>query len=141
MDDVVYVLVETSAIGETVLGVFTDVRRAREAIPVKEVSLLHAYRVEIHALDARRSEPQPWVVQMTRAGELLDASVLVGCSCEDDHEACAEASYIEGERMQLLVWSATPGLAIRAAEAHRARLVEDGVWDGARSLSLAQIEA
>jgi hypothetical protein len=126
----IFVLIESSAAGETVLGVFSSLGAAREAIPVSDVERLRDYRIEVHALDEAPSTVRPWLVVIEREGSVLSASPLIPCSGCDEELTYATASYIdaEGLRLHQLVWHVSPGLAIQAAQERRRHLLSDSLW-------------
>jgi len=135
-----WVVVEASAAGDHVVGVFSDLEAARAVLPA-DAAKLGRYRVEGHVLDAPR-EPRPWYVGLSRDGEVLDVAAYVGCSCDDDEPQMRRLSYVEadGSAMHVIVVAATPGAAIDAAQRYRAWLLERDVWGKGR-LQLEPIEA
>ena len=135
---IVWVVVEQSAVGATVVGAFETLEGAREAVSSLsrgDMRLLENYRVEGHVLGQGKVESVPWRVELTAAGEVLDAVPLVFCSCEDDDAQFRKQSYISarGDQMSVVVLARTPGQAIIAAEEYRAWLRDNGHWadDGA----------
>ena len=129
-DESVFVLVESSQAGDCVLGVFSTLTAARTAIPVSEVERLKDYRIEVHMLDEAPAAIRPWMVVMNEEGAVSDASLMIACSCCDEEEAFATASYIDvrGERLHQLVWHVSAGRAIDVADQRRQQLLKDGLW-------------
>jgi hypothetical protein len=131
--DIVWVVVEQSAVGNTVIGAYTSVEQAREAVSSLsrgDLRLLENYRVEGHVLGLGKIESVPWRVELKAGGEVLDAVPLVFCSCEEDEAQFRKQSYIAagGQEMSVVVLARTPGHAILAAEEYRAWLKDNGHW-------------
>jgi len=136
----VWVVVEKSAAGEHVVGVFSDLGAARAVLPA-ELDTLERFRVEGHVLDTPR-EPRPWYVGLSRDGEVIETAAYVGCSCEDDEPQMRRLSYLkaDGSAMHLIVTAPTPGAAIDAALRYREWLLERDLW-GKGHIELEPIEA
>jgi hypothetical protein len=128
--DVVWVVVESSAVGDTMVGVYTSLAQARAVVASFGRERLGAYRIEGQVLDAERTEATPWQVRLTREGEVLSADAFVGCNCSDDEAEYYRRSFIErgGEEMSVIVFAVTPGQAIVAADGYRAALLARGFW-------------
>jgi hypothetical protein len=128
--DVVWVVVETSAVGDTTVGVYTSLEHARAVVASFGRERLDSYRIEGHVLDADRVEAMPWQVRLTRDGEVLSAEAFIGCNCSDDEAEYYRRSFIErgGEEMSVIVFALTPGQAIVAANGYRVALQAGGVW-------------
>lgn len=142
MGDEAYVVVETSGAGDSVIGVFSSIAAARQVLPTEDLDALRRYRVELHLVDEPHDEIVAWRVVMNKDGSEPEVSRVILCSCEDDEVILESGSYIEdgGERMQLIVWAQTQGQALHAAEKHRIRLLDSGVW-GTRFVQLAGLSA
>ena len=142
MSTLVYVTVETSPVGENVIGVFSSLARARDMLRLIDAARLPEYRIELHVLDEPPTPSTPWLVVMARDGSGCDVSRFIGCAACDEVRLMADASFIErgGERMRVVVWAGTPGQALAAANAVRRRLIEDGVW-GTEYVSLEPLRA
>lgn len=126
----VYVVVESSRAGDSVIGAFSTVAAARRSLPVDDLRSLENYRVELHLLDEPSDMAQAWRVSVDKDGANVEVSRVILCSCEDDEAVVESGSYIEdgGKRMQLIVWSRTPGLAIAAVERCREFLLRRDIW-------------
>jgi hypothetical protein len=68
MTDVVYVVTERSAVGDTILGVFSTIEEARRALPPSSIGRLDDYRVHAHVLGASPDPRTPWSVVLSRGG-------------------------------------------------------------------------
>ena len=142
MPDVMYLVIERSDVGETVLGVFSSLDRARQILPPLSSGRLEHYRVEYRLLDQPPEPRTPWQVVLSRDGTVVSAEVVIRCSCEDDDRRLARGSFIErgGQRLCVVVWAASPGQAIAAAQRYRAWLLERELWDS-QGRQLPPIEA
>src|SRR5688572_8406435 len=101
-----YVVLETSAAGDEVIGVFSSMAQARAALPEDNVArLIDSFRIELHVLNEAARE-DAWRVSISRDGQQAAVSRMILCNCEDDAETISRGSYIEpgGEHMQLIVW-------------------------------------
>jgi len=76
MSDVVFVVTERSAIGETVLGVFATLDEARRVVPATR-DRLEDYRIQAHVLGTSPDPRTPWTVVLTRGGEVEAAETSV----------------------------------------------------------------
>ena len=131
-NELAYVVVEMSRAGDTVIGVFSSMAKAREAMPVHDTQrLIDNYRVELHVLDTPVESEEPWRVSMDRSGAEFEVSRVVLCNCDADAEVLEHGSYIEsgGERVHLIVWARTKGQALSTAEMHRQWLIESRLWE------------
>lgn len=126
----VYVVVESSRAGETVVGAFSTLEKARAVLPRGDAKRLEDYRVEFHVIDEPVEEEQAWTVVMSRDGSEIEVSPVILCSCGDDHDRLENSSYIEagGGRMHVVVWAKTKGSALDAADSYREWLVGKQVW-------------
>ena len=77
LSDLVYVLTEHSAAGDTVLGVFTTLTAARQAIPPVSPDRLPDYRIQPLVLNATADPRTPWIVGLSRDGDVAEAEVAV----------------------------------------------------------------
>ena len=94
-NELCYVVVEVSPAGDTVIGVFSSMTRAREAMPVHDTQrLIENYRVELHVLDSPIIAEEPWRVSMDKAGAQFEVSRVVLCNCDADVEVLEHGSYI-----------------------------------------------
>jgi hypothetical protein len=128
--EVVWTVSESSPAGETLVGVYTSVEKARGAVSALGHGRLEHYRIEGHALDGQRNAETPWQVTLARDGEHLDTTPFIGCACSDDEAEYYKHSFIPagGEQMSVIVFAPTPGLAIATAQEYRAWLQEQGHW-------------
>jgi hypothetical protein len=143
MNEEIYVVVESSKAGESVIGVFSTIEKARAVLPSHDIKrMLEDYRIELHVLDYAREENEPWLVVLSRDGQHTEVHKPVLCNCGDDHEQLDHASYLEsgGGPMHLVVWARTQGDALLAAERHRVELIDADVWRG-DEVPLRQITA
>jgi hypothetical protein len=142
MSEVLYVVVERSAAGETILGVFSSLAKARGVVPPASSGRLQDYRVEARVLDEPPDPRAPWRVVLSRDGGVVNAEPVVLCACEDDERQLARGSFIEsgGRRMQVIVRAASPGQAIAAAQHYRVWLLEQQAW-GMQAVRIDAIEA
>jgi hypothetical protein len=127
--DVVWTVLESSPAGDTLVGVYTSLEKARRVVSSLAQGRLEDYRIEGHALDHER-EVTPWQVSLSRDGAHLDTSPFIGCSCADDEAEYYKRSFIAdgGDRMSVIVFAPAPGLAIVTAEHYRRWLHEQGLW-------------
>lgn len=142
-DRLLWVVVEHSDVGDTVVGVFSTLEAARRAIDGVSPERLEDYRIEGHALDEGKRQPTPWRVLLREDGTVEDASPFVGCSSCDDadnYERMRRLSYVdESGELSLVVFARTPGSAMEAAARFKTWLVEQGLWRD--ELPLEPIEA
>jgi hypothetical protein len=138
----VFVVVETSRVGETVVGAFSTIEKARAVLPRHDTKCLEDYRVEFHVIDEPLEEEQAWTVVMSRDGIRVDVSPVILCSCGEDHDALENSSYIEagGGRMHVVVWAKTKGMALDAADRYRDWLIQEQIW-ATDELQIAPISA
>jgi hypothetical protein len=129
--EIVFVVIESSEAGESVVGVFSSLQKARAILPSAESGRLYDYRVEYRVLDEPQLEPTAWQVSIRRDGSFERVEPIIACAYCDEQHTVAEASFIEagGDVMRLGVWAITQGSAIAAARAEAERLIEDGTWD------------
>jgi len=130
MGELLFVVVERSEAGETVLGVFSSVEAARAQLPQASSGRLEQYRVEAHVVDQPAAGATPWQIALAREGDILSASPAIFCNCEDDDLHFHANSFIEqgGGRLNVVVMAQSPGRAIAAARDYGAWLIENGVW-------------
>jgi hypothetical protein len=130
VQEVLYVVTERSAVGETVLGVFSSLEKARQVVPPASSGRLEDYRIEGHVLDQPPEPRTPWRVRLSRDGSVYGAEVAVVCACADAERQLAESSFTEpgGLHMQVIVRAASPGQAIAAAQNYRAWLLAHQNW-------------
>lgn len=76
MSSVVYVVTERSAVGETVLGVFSTLEEARRVVPTAS-SRLQDYHIQGHVLGASPDPRTPWSVVLSRDGSVEAADMAV----------------------------------------------------------------
>lgn len=141
--DLVYVVVESSAVGETVLGVYTSLDQARAVLPPASSGRLNDYRVEARLLNAQPDRETAYEVVVSRDGGVEFAAPAIRCACEDDDRRLLEGSYVEagGERMRQIVWAASPGEAIAASQHYRHQLLEHDLWPTGTRRQIDSIEA
>jgi hypothetical protein len=77
MSALVYVVTERSAIGETVLGVFSSIEEARAVVPSSSGVRLEDYQIEARVLGARPDPATPWAVALTRDGAVESCELAV----------------------------------------------------------------
>ncbi|MBV9581271.1 MAG: hypothetical protein JO057_22040 [Chloroflexi bacterium] len=75
MSDVVFVVTERSAVGDTVLGIFSSLETARQILPPADSGRLQDYRIEGHVLDAAPDQRIPWRVVVDRDGDVEAAEL------------------------------------------------------------------
>ena len=129
-NDVVWTVVESSPAGETLVGVYTSVEKARAVVTLLAQGRLEDYRIEGHALDRERDADTPWQVTLAQAGAHIETTPFIGCACSDDEAEYYRHSFIQagGEQMSVIVFAPTPGVAIATAEEYRAWLQSHGHW-------------
>jgi hypothetical protein len=139
--ELVWTVVERSEAGDTLIGVYTALEKARAVVSSLAQGRYEDYQIEGHVLDHGKETSAPWQVTLTRDGKHLATTAFVGCSCADDEAEYRKRSFIldGGERMSVIVFSPTPGLAIRAAERYRLWLQEHDLWT-TRAQQLEPIE-
>jgi hypothetical protein len=130
MSHEVYVVVESSRAGETVVGAFSTLEKARAVVPRGDAKRLEDYRVEFHVIDQPVEEEQAWTVVMSRDGDEIDVAPVILCSCGDDYDRLENSSYIEagGGPLHVVVWARTKGSALDAAGRYRDWLVAEQIW-------------
>ncbi len=131
ISDLVWVVTEHSAAGDSVVGVFSTLQKAREVIAsLAGEGRLEDFRVEGHVPDAVREEALPWQIGLSAEGDLLRAEPFIGCSCSEDEEQIRKLSFVEsdGRSMYVIVFAKTPGAAIAAAQQYRGWLQEGDRW-------------
>lgn len=128
--DLVWSVVETSPAGDTVVGIYTTLSRARDVVTQLANGRFEDYRIEGHTLDHGKDEDVPWQVYLGRVGEHLGTTPFAGCNCSDDEIEFQRRSFIErdGESMSVIVFAPTPGHAIATADHYREWLQEQGLW-------------
>ncbi len=78
MSDLVYVVTERSAAGETILGVFSTVEEARSVVPpVFNGCRLEDYRIHAQVLGAKPDPSTAWVVVLSRTGSVERCELAV----------------------------------------------------------------
>lgn len=139
--ELVWSVVESSAAGDAIIGIYATLSRAREVVSQLADGRFEDYRIEGHALDQGKETDTPWQVYLSRNGEHLSTTPFAGCSCADDEAEFVRRSFVErdGESMSVIVLAPTPGLAIAAAERLREWLLQQDFW--APSLQLQPIQA
>ncbi len=75
MSDVVFVVVEHSPVGETVVGIFSSLEAARRVVPSAANGRLQDYRIEGHVVDATPDSRTPWRVVIDRDGTVHAAEL------------------------------------------------------------------
>ena len=111
MNELLFVVVETSVAGEMVVGVYSTLEAARAQMPAYETGRLGDFRVEAHVLDA----PAPllaWHVTLSQdAGP--EVTPVIQCStCPPLEEG--DSFYEEPRQggLHATVWALTPGEAL-----------------------------
>jgi hypothetical protein len=77
VSDVVYVVTERSAVGDTVLGVFSTLDEARRALPPASSGRLQDYRIGGHVLGVAPDPRTPWSVVLSETGNVASAETVV----------------------------------------------------------------
>ena len=141
LNELVWSVVESSAAGDTVVGIYTTLNRAREVVSQLSNGRLEDYRIEGHSLDFGKETDVPWQVGLGKDGQHLSTIPFIGCSCSEDEIQFRRRSYIDadGEAMSIIVLAPTPGPAIEAVQNYRKWLLEKDAW--AASLRLEPIQA
>ena len=140
----VWTVVEASPAGDTVVGVYSLLARAREAVSrLASDAALEDYRIEGHVLDSGKETDIPWQVRLDRTGDHIDTSPFAGCSCADDEAEIRRRCFIErdGEAMSVIVFAPTPGRAIDTAGRLREWLQRQDLWAPSRQLEPIQAPA
>jgi alkylated DNA nucleotide flippase Atl1 len=75
VSDVVFVVVEQSPVGETVVGIFSSLEAARRIVPPAASGRLQDYRIEGHVVDATPDSRTPWQVVIDRDGSVQAAEL------------------------------------------------------------------
>ena len=129
-NELVWTVVESSPAGETTVGVYTTLTRAREVVSELADGNYEDYRIEGHALDHGKEMNAPWQVHLTRDGTHLQTLPFAGCACADDEAEFLRRSFVErdGEAMSVIAFAPTPGIAIASAQRYREWLVEQDLW-------------
>jgi hypothetical protein len=128
--ELVWTVVEHSEAGDTLIGVYTSIEKARAVVSSMAQGRYEDYTIEAHIMDQGKESSMPWQVTLSREGNHLATTAFVGCSCSDDEAEYRNRSFIQdgGERMSVIVFAPTPGLAIDAAEHYRLWLHENDLW-------------
>jgi hypothetical protein len=123
-------VVEASEAGDTLVGVYTTLEKARAVVSALAEGRLQDYRIEGHVLDSGKEDATPWQVRLSREGKHLETDAFVGCSCADDEAEIRRRSFISdgGEEMSVVVFASTPGLAIATARRYRDWLLTHEIW-------------
>ncbi len=131
MSELVFVVIESSEAGESVIGVFSSLQKARAILPSAESGRLYDFRVEYRVLDEPPAAPTAWQVTIRRDGSFERVEPIIACAYCDEQHTVEQASFIEsgGDVARLAVWARTQGAAIAAAHGEAERLLEDGTWD------------
>lgn len=139
--ELVWSVVESSAAGDTVVGVYAALSRARDVVSQLADGRYEDYRIEGHALDQGKEMDTAWQVYLGRGGEHLGTTPFAGCSCADDEVEFVRRSFIErdGESMSVIVLAPTPGRAIASAERFREWLQQQDLWAAGRQLQPIQV--
>jgi hypothetical protein len=129
-DDVVWTVLESSAAGDALVGVFTSLEKARSVVSTLATGRLEDYRIEGHVLDQERDAATPWQVTLSHDGAHLATVPFAGCSCSDDEAEYYRRSFIQdgGEQMSVIVLAPTPGVAIATADEYRTWLQANNLW-------------
>jgi len=140
--ELVWTVVERSAAGDTLIGVYTTLEKARAVVSSLAQGRYEDYGIEGHVLDEGKESATAWQVTLSRDGTHLATTPFVGCSCADDEAEYRKRSFIQdgGERMSVIVFAPTPGLAIATAERYRLWLQQNDLWT-TRAQQLEPIEA
>ena len=75
MSDLVFVVTEHSAVGETVVGIFSTLAAAQRVVPSAASGRLHDYRIAGHILDATPDASTAWRVVVERDGTVQEAEL------------------------------------------------------------------
>ncbi len=75
MSALVFVVVEHSSVGETVLGIFSSLEAAQRIVPPAASGRLQEYRIEGHVVDAAPDAGTAWRVVVTRDGSVQAAEL------------------------------------------------------------------
>jgi len=139
--ELLWTVIETSPTGDTVVGVYTTLGRAREIVSSLADGRFEDYRIEGHVPDETRHDDQAWQVHLKRDGGHLETVQFAGCSCADDVAEFLRRSFVarDAESMSVIVFAPTPGRAIAAADRYRDWLLDQGLW--ASALQLEPIQA
>ena len=131
ISEIVWVVTEHSAAGDSVVGVYSTLEKARAVIAsLAGEGRLEDFRVEGHVPDTEREEPLPWQIGLSTEGDLLRCEPFIGCSCSEDEEQMRKLSFVESDArsMYVIVFAKTPGGAIAAAQQYRSWLQEGDRW-------------
>jgi hypothetical protein len=77
MSVVVYVVTERSAVGETILGVYSTIEEARQVVPLASSGRLEDYQVHAWVLGVSPDPRTPWSVALSRAGTVESCEAAV----------------------------------------------------------------
>src|SRR3954453_5666152 len=106
MEDIVYLVIEDSPAGQTVVGSYSSVERARAQLPSYESGRLFDFRVQASVIDAP-PEPIPWQVALSNRGDVLELAAHIGCSScpEPDNSYYVEP---DDDSLHVIIWALTP---------------------------------
>jgi hypothetical protein len=139
--ELVWTVVEHSAAGHTLVGVYATLAKAREVVSSLADGNYEDYGIEGHVLDEGKSGATPWQVSLDRDGTHLGTTAFVGCSCGEDEAEYVRRSFIAdgGASMSVIVFAPTPGVAISTANRYRLWLQENDLWTS-HALQLQPLE-
>ena len=112
MNDLLFVVVESSVAGDMVVGVYSTLEAARAQLPPFESGRLGDFRVEAHALDAD-APLMAWHVTVAGDGESEVTPVIQCSTCPPLEEG--NAFTLEDGAVHATIWAITPGEALAVA--------------------------
>jgi hypothetical protein len=116
MNDLVYVVTERSLAGDTLVGVYTSLEKARAQLPSYESGRLFDFTVQANVIDSPPA-PMPWTVSLTCYGEAFEVTPYIQCSgCPDPIDGAYHITS-KDDSMHATIWALTPGEATARAKA------------------------
>jgi len=115
MNEIAYVVTETSLAGQTLVGVYSSLEAARAQLPSYESGRLFDFTVQALVLDAP-AQPVPWTVMLTCYGEAYDVAPYIQCSGCPEPEHLAYHIDAKDDSMHATIWATTPGEAVVVAK-------------------------
>ena len=120
MNDLLFVVVESSIAGDMVVGVYSTLEAARAQLPPFESGRLGDFRVEAHALDAD-APLMAWHVTVAGDGESEVTPVIHCSTCPPLEEG--NAFRLEDGAVHATIWAITPGEALAVAREAMPQLI------------------
>jgi len=110
MSELAFVVTERSLAGDTLVGVYTTLEKARAQLPPYESGRLFDFTIQANVIDAA-PQAVPWTVLLTCYGEAYEVTPYVQCSGCPDPEDGGYHIDDSDDSMHAVIWAPTPGEA------------------------------